>query len=43
MFVIIVKKESIYVLAKRLISDEQQALLRDNLSKQLSDNYFVQQ
>lgn len=43
MFVIIVKKESIYVLAKRLISDEQQALLRDNLSKQLSENYFVQQ
>ncbi|MBR1422185.1 MAG: hypothetical protein IJ571_01915 [Ruminococcus sp.] len=43
MFVIVVKKESIYVLAKRLITDSQQEILRDNLSKILSENYFVQQ
>lgn len=39
MFIIILKKETIYVLSKRVISDENQNILRENFSELLGENF----
>lgn len=41
MFIIILKKETIYVLAKRVMSDEQQNVLRKTFSELLDSDYEV--
>lgn len=41
MFVIILRKETIYVLSKRVISDEDQKLLRDKFSQILDKDYEI--
>ncbi len=39
MFIIILKKETIYVLSKRVISEENQNILRDNFSELLGEDF----
>lgn len=39
MFIIILKKETIYVLSKRVISDENQNILRENFSELLGEDF----
>lgn len=43
MFILIVKKESLYVLAKRLIDDNKQQIIKNSLYDKLGNNYFYQQ
>ncbi len=43
MFILIVKKESIYVLAKRLLDEDQQKIIKDSLYDKLGSNYFYQE
>ena len=40
MFILIVKKEALYVLAKRLMDSSQQEIIRTNLYEKLQGNYF---
>lgn len=43
MFILILKKETIYVLSKRVISDEDQKLLKDKFSAVLGEDYEIMQ
>lgn len=41
MFIIILEKETFYVLCKRLMDDEQQKILRDKLTGELAEGYHL--
>ena len=41
MFIIILEKETFYVLCKRLMNDEQQKILRDKLTGELAEGYHL--
>ena len=41
MFIIILEKETFYVLCKRLMDDEQQKILRDKFTGELAEGYHL--